>query len=182
MGCHVTVYQDLQPTRSNLRGRGGIYSCRAVPTTMQVKITYKNLIFQACMIFWQVGIACFGRRVHVLLKCKSQMQEPISLTYDAQSGWGFFSLGQGGGCAQLDMMDLEEKKQKQKKLSGHVASSMAKAKSPKMTSCGPSNVEGDGLHLIVLKKTQFFGSSPFVIHITYYGKVANFLTFVASPK
>ena len=66
-----------------------------------------------------------------------------------------------------------------KNLSAHVACSMKEGKSPKMTSCGPSNFEGDILHLNLLKKTQFFGSSSFVIHITYYGKVANFLKFMA---
>ena len=39
-------------------------------------------------------------------------------------------LGQGDGYAQLDRMDLE-------KVSVHVACSMTKEKSPKMTSSGP---------------------------------------------
>ena len=60
-----------------------------------------------------------------------------------------------------------------KKLSAHDACSMKKGKSPKMTSCGPSNFEANGLHLNLLKKTQFFGSGSFVIHITYYDKVSN---------
>ena len=47
-------------------------------------------------------------------------------------------------------------------------------KSPKMTSCGPSNFEGDKLHLDLLRKPPIFGSSSFVIHITYHDKVANF--------
>ena len=63
--------------------------------------------------------------------------------------------------------------------SAYVACSMKKDKSPKLTSCGPSNLEGDGLHLNFLKKTQVFGSSSFVILITYDDKVANFLVFVA---
>ena len=38
-----------------------------------------------------------------------------------------------------------------------------------------SNFEGDGLHLNLLIKLQFFGSNSFLIHITCYGKVTNFL-------
>ena len=64
------------------------------------------------------------------------------------------------------------------KLSAHVASSIKMGISPKMTSCGPSNFEGDGLHLILPKKIQFFGSNSFVIHITYYDNIVNFLKFV----
>jgi len=86
-------------------------------------------------------------------------------------------------------------------LSAHAACAMKKGKSPKVTSCGLFNFEGDGLkftpvHIVrvlsflffsegdglllnLLKKTQIFGSSSFFIHITYYGKVANFLIFVA---
>ena len=56
---------------------------------------------------------------------------------------------------------------------------MKKGKSPKLISCGPSNFEGDGLHLNLLKKTQVFGSGSFVILMTYYGQVANCLEFVA---
>ena len=48
-----------------------------------------------------------------------------------------------------------------------------------MTSCGASNIEGDGLHLNLLKKPQIFGSSSFVVQIKYYGKVVNFVKFVA---
>ena len=39
-------------------------------------------------------------------------------------------LGQGDGCAQLDLMGS-------KKVSAHVACSMTKGKSSNMTSCGP---------------------------------------------
>ena len=63
---------------------------------------------------------------------------------------GFLSLGQGVGRAQLDGTDLRERK---KKLSAHVAYAM---KTPKMTSCSPSNFEGDGLHLNLLKKPPKF--------------------------
>ena len=68
---------------------------------------------------------------------------------------------------------------KKETLNAHVTCSMKKGKSPKMTSCGPSNFEGDGLHLDLLLETQISGSSSFVIHITYHGKVSNFLEFVA---
>jgi hypothetical protein len=64
-------------------------------------------------------------------------------------------------------------------MSAHVACSMKKEESPKMISCGPFNFEADGLHLNFLKKTQILGSSSFLIHITYNGKVANFLVFGA---
>jgi hypothetical protein len=50
-----------------------------------------------------------------------------------------------------------------------------KGESLKKTSCGPSNFDGDGLHLILLKQIQTFGSSSFVIHIAYCDKVANTL-------
>ena len=64
------------------------------------------------------------------------------------------------------------------KIRADVAFSMKKGKSPKMTSCGPSNFEDDKLDLNLLKKTHVFVISSFVIHITYYGKVVNFLKFV----
>jgi hypothetical protein len=58
-----------------------------------------------------------------------------------------------------------------KKLSAHVACSMKKAKSPKITSCGPSNFEGHRLHLnLLLKNPHIFGSSSLVIPITHYAK------------
>ena len=41
----------------------------------------------------------------MLLKCRSQIQEPTSFTYDAQFGWGLLSLGEGGGCVQLGHTD-----------------------------------------------------------------------------
>ena len=44
----------------------------------------------------------------MLLKCRRQIKEPISFTYDAQFGWVIFPLGQGGGCAQLDWIDLNK--------------------------------------------------------------------------
>ena len=66
-----------------------------------------------------------------------------------------------------------------KEHNAHVACSMKKGKWPKMTSCGPSIFEGDGLHVNLLKNTQNYGSSSAVIHITYYGKVANFPKCVA---
>ena len=65
-----------------------------------------------------------------------------------------------------------------KKISAHVAYSMKKGKIPKNDLMWPSNFEGDGLHLNFLKKTEFFGISSFVIHIIFYGKVANFLNFL----
>ena len=43
--------------------------------------------------------------------CVAQMWEPLSFTYDAKFGRGFSSLGQGKGCAQLDHMDLDEKRE-----------------------------------------------------------------------
>ena len=50
---------------------------------------------------------------------------------------------------------------KKKKLSAHVACAM---KTPKMTSCSPSNFEGDGLHLNLLKKNpKFLG----VAHLSF---------------
>ena len=51
-----------------------------------------------------------------------------------------------------------------------------------MTSCGPFNFEGDKLHLKFLKKPQISVSKSIVIHITYYGKISDFLDFVAWPK
>ena len=44
----------------------------------------------------------------------------------------------------------------------------------------PSSSKDDGLDLNLLKKTQILGISSFVIHIRYYGKIANFLEFVES--
>ena len=43
-----------------------------------------------------------------------------------------------------------------KKLRAHVACFIKKWKSSKMTSCSPSNFEGDTLHLNLLKKTHIF--------------------------
>ena len=43
-----------------------------------------------------------------------------------------------------------------KKVCTHVACFMKMGKSLKMTSCGPSNFEGDELHLNLLQKPQFF--------------------------
>ena len=60
------------------------YWCMLVSTNMWSKITYKYLIFQACRIFCNVGIACFATWFHVLFKHRSQSQEPISFTYNAQ--------------------------------------------------------------------------------------------------
>jgi hypothetical protein len=62
-------------------------------------------------------------------------------------GGVFFPLGQGDGYTQLDQMDLGK---------NECACCLLheKGKSPKMTSCGPSNFKGDGLHLNFLKKTQ----------------------------
>ena len=51
----------------------------------------------------------------------------------------------------------------EEKTSAHIACSMKKGKSPKMTSCGPSNFEGDRLHLNLLKKLQIFGSSSIIL-------------------
>ena len=74
-------------------------------------------------------------------------------------GGVFFSfLGQGDVCAQLDWMDLEEK------ACVHMLLAPWKSgKSPKMTSCGPSNFEGDGLHLNLLQKPKFLG----VAHLSF---------------
>jgi len=47
---------------------------------------------------------------------------------------------------------------------------MEKGKYSKMTSCDPFNFEGDGVHLNLLNKPQFFEYSSFVTPITYYGK------------
>jgi hypothetical protein len=67
-----------------------------------------------------------------------------------------------------------------KKVSAHVACSTKKGKSPQMASYGPFNFEGDELYLNLLRIIQTFGGiSSFVIHITYYGKVAKFLQVVA---
>jgi hypothetical protein len=71
---------------------------------------------------------------NVEAKFKSQY---LHIYRNAQFGWEAFSLGQGNGCA-------------------HVACSMKKGKSPEMTSCGPSNFEGDGLHLNLLKTNPSF--------------------------
>ena len=51
MGCHLIFWWGLRPTRWQSTWMKGIYWCRVVPTTMCVKITYKNLILQACRIF-----------------------------------------------------------------------------------------------------------------------------------
>jgi hypothetical protein len=72
------------------------------------------------------------------------------------------------------LKDLEE----EEKLSAHVACSMKKGISQNDL-VGPSNFEGDGFNLKMLKKTPIFGTSSFVIHITCHGKVANSLNFVA---
>ena len=42
-----------------------------------------------------------------------------------------------------------------KEMSAHVSCSMKKGESPKLTSCGPSNFEGDGLHLNLLQNLNF---------------------------
>ena len=52
----------------------------------------------------------------------------LYLSYMMFNLGGVFPLGEGDGCAQLDPMDLEGKK-----ISAHVACSMEKGQSPKMT-------------------------------------------------
>ena len=84
------------------------------------------------------------------------------------------------GSAQLARMDPKRKKKKKKKCT--FPCSMKNEKSPKMISCGPSNFESEGFHVKLLLKSRIFGSSSFFIHITYYGKVANFQNFVAGLK
>jgi hypothetical protein len=44
-----------------------------------------------------------------------------------------------------------------KRMSAHVAYSMKKGKSSKMTPCGSSNSEGDKLRLNLLKRPYFYG-------------------------
>ena len=44
-----------------------------------------------------------------------------------------------------------------KKITADVGCSMKKEKSPKMTSCGPSNFVGDRIHLILPKNPKFIG-------------------------
>ena len=84
------------------------------------------------------------------------LYRPASFTYDVQLGCGFlfsfFPLGQDDGYPQLAQMDLKIIII----ISAHVACSMKKVKSPKMTSCGPCNFEGDGLHLNLLKENPSF--------------------------
>ena len=46
----------------------------------------------------------------------------------------------------------------------------------------PFNFEGDMLHLNLLTKTQIFRGGSVFIHITYYGKVANYPKFVAHDQ
>jgi hypothetical protein len=114
----------------------------------------------------RLALLVFKRHFHVLLKHRSQY---LAHMMPNLSGDFFLSLRLGDGCAQFDHMDLE------KKISALVVGSVKKGQSPKMTSCGPSNFEGDRLHLNLLKETLNFGSSSFAIHITYYDKVSNFL-------
>ena len=61
-----------------------------------------------------------------------------------------------------------------KKRSAHVACSIQKGKFVTMISCGPSNFEGCGLHLNLLKKTQMFWINPFVIHYHIMEKLPTF--------
>ena len=94
----------------------------------------------------------------------------MSFTYDANSG-GFLPLGQGDGCAQLDRTDLGKHKPMHMLLAP-----WKKGKCLKNDLMWPSDFEGDGFHLNLLKK--IYGSSSFFIHTTYNGKVDNFLKFV----
>jgi hypothetical protein len=97
----------------------------------------------------------------------------MSFTYDANLG-EFLPLGQGDGCAQLDRMDLGKHK-----LVHMLLAPWKKEKCVKNDLMWPSNFEGDGgFHLNLLKNPFFFWSSSFFIHITYNGKVDNFLKFV----
>ena len=91
----------------------------------------------------------------MLLKCGSKIQEPISSIYDAQ----FRSVV----VHNLTRWILE------KNPSCKTICSMIKGNSPQMSLCSPSNFEGDGLHLKLLKNTSFFGSSSIVM--------TKFLTF-----
>ena len=169
-GSPPNILPGLQPTRWQSTWMEGFYCCRVVPTIMWVWTTFKISYSKHVGFFCWVGIACFGRQFHVSLKCRSQSWEPIPFTYNAQFGlllllvcvcvcvsfrlrWRLCTTwSYGFGKKQLNV---------------HVACSMRKGKSPKMTSCDPSNFEGNKLHPNLLKKTPNFGSSSFVIHITY---------------
>ena len=91
----------------------------------------------------------------------------------------YFFLGQGDICAQLDWINLG------KKMSAHVACSMKKAKSInlhwKWSHVG-HQLWGWRISSKFAQKPQIFGSSSFFIHMTYYGKIANFIKFVIWPK
>jgi hypothetical protein len=92
----------------------------------------------------------------------------------------FFPLGKGDGCAQLDWMDLEERQWVHMLLAQWIRGNL-----PKWYIVWPPSTWGRWTSSkFAQKKSQFVGSSLFVIHITqkYCGKVANFLKFVAWPK
>ena len=74
MGRCLIFWWGLRLTRWQRTWMEGIYWCRVVSTTMWVKISYKNLILQACRIIgWLVRHCLFGEVVPWV----AQMYEPI---------------------------------------------------------------------------------------------------------
>ena len=71
---------------------------------------------------------------------------------------GLFPI-KGDGCAQVDWIDLG------KKTSAHIAFSMRKGKSPKMTSCGSTTLRWRTSSKRVKKHPILFGSSSIIILI-----------------
>ena len=75
---------------------------------MWVKIRYKNLILQACVIRCSVGIAC----AWAVVPCVAKIWEPnigANIFHTWRSIWvGIFPLGQVAGCAQVDQMELDK--------------------------------------------------------------------------
>ena len=141
VGRHLIFWWDLRPTMCQSMWMEGICWCRVVSTATWANITYKNLMLQACRIFFcYIGIClCLGG-------------VPMSCPYVGAKFWsqclshmmpnlgGVLPLGQGDGCAQLDWIDLE-------KMLHILIAAWKNGKYMRNDLMWPSNFEGDILHL-----------------------------------
>ena len=145
MGRHLIFWWGLRAIGWQYTWMEGICWCRVVPTTMWAKITNKDLILQACrifllgwhLLFWGGGpMSCF----YVEAKSRSQY---ISHTIWCPIWVGVFLLGQGDGLCTTWPDGFG------KQLVHMLLAPWKKENLPKIM--WPSNFEGDGLHLNLLK-------------------------------
>ena len=141
MGCHLIFYQGLLLTRWQSTCMNNHYHVGPNNISKPHTPSMQGVLLGWHCLFWE-AVACVGHMQ--VAKSRSQYLSHMMPALGEKN----FPLGQGEGFAQFDHMDpgntqctcclLHEK--------GEVFPTSL---------CGPSNIEGDGFHLIMLKKYPF---------------------------